>query len=276
MLGKRIISGLIGGVITIGVIYEGNWLFFIFMMLLAVLAWKEYAQLMDKVSVQVPLRVGMVWLLCFLGTIWCGAWQAVLLMGAILLYGLLLQPVFRHQYSTLRDVAYALLGLVYVGIGFAALLVLRCGNLGLQLSDQFSSQFIDPSRILVFLLIFATWASDTFAFFVGKFWGRHKLCPDISPGKTREGMVGGIVGTIVVALAVAVGGQFSLLHGGVLGILIAFTAPAGDLIESIMKRTCRTKDSGSLIPGHGGVLDRFDSLLLAAPVVCVYLYFIAR
>lgn len=98
-----------------------------------------------------------------------------------------------------------------------------------------------------------------------------KLCPSISPGKTREGAIGGFVGTLIVAVVFSLIFQFSILHALALGIIIGIMAPLGDLAESILKRVSGVKDSGNIIPGHGGVLDRFDSLLFAAPAMYVYL-----
>lgn len=98
------------------------------------------------------------------------------------------------------DSAYALYGLLYIGSGFLALLALRSGSAVSFMSDHFSTVMVEPARFFVFLLIFSTWASDTAAFAVGKMMGKVKLCPSISPGKTREGAIGGFIGTLVVAV----------------------------------------------------------------------------
>ncbi|AZB31136.1 phosphatidate cytidylyltransferase [Chryseobacterium balustinum] len=123
--------------------------------------------------------------------------------------------------------------------------------------------------IFLFILI---WSSDTFAYLVGKFFGKHKMAPKISPKKTWEGYIGGVVLTLVLSYFVE---QYQpQLRGNwmVVGFLIAAFAPLGDLVESQLKRNFGVKDSGSIIPGHGGVLDRLDSFLICVPVV--YLYFI--
>jgi phosphatidate cytidylyltransferase len=123
--------------------------------------------------------------------------------------------------------------------------------------------------IFLFILI---WSSDTFAYLVGKFFGKHKMAPKISPKKTWEGYIGGVVLTLVLSYFVE---QYQpQLRGNwmVVGFLIAAFAPLGDLIESQLKRNFGVKDSGNIIPGHGGVLDRLDSFLICVPVV--YLYFI--
>ncbi len=123
--------------------------------------------------------------------------------------------------------------------------------------------------IFLFILI---WSSDTFAYLVGKFFGKHKMAPKISPKKTWEGYIGGVVLTLILSYFVE---QYQpQLRGNwmVVGFLIAAFAPLGDLVESQLKRNFGVKDSGNIIPGHGGVLDRLDSFLICVPVV--YLYFI--
>lgn len=275
MLVKRILTGIIGGAATIGIVYEGNWLFFIMMLLLTLLGWYEYSNLVTPLKVKLADRFGAVWLVLFFAAYWFGAYHLMMLLALVLMAWLLLRTVFFHQVVKPVDSAYSLYGIVYLGGGFLAMLALRSGTLGSYMTPYFDTVMLDPSRFIVFLLIFSTWASDTFAFAFGKWLGKNKLCPQISPGKTQEGALGGFVGTIIVAVIFSLIFKFSLLHAFALGIIIAVMAPLGDLVESILKRVCGVKDSGNIIPGHGGILDRFDSLLFAAPAVYVYLLCIA-
>lgn len=271
MLAKRILTGIVGGAFTIFVIYEGNWLFFLMMALLSVVAWYEYGNLVRKLNVQPADKFGVLWLVAILAVYWYGSTKLMLLLGLVLLFWLFLRTVFFHQKIKPVDSAYTLYGLLYISAGFLAMLALRSGSVTSFMTDSFDGVMLDPARFFVFLLIFSTWASDTFAFFVGKTLGRVKLCPAISPGKTREGAIGGFIGTIIVALVFSLIFKFSLVHALAIGVIIGIAAPLGDLVESILKRVCGVKDSGNIIPGHGGVLDRFDSLLFAAPAVYVYL-----
>ena len=275
MLVKRILTGIIGGAATIGIVYEGNWLFFIMMLLLTLLGWYEYSNLVTPLKVTLADRFGAVWLVLFFAAYWFGAYHLMMLLALVLMAWLLLRTVFFHQVVKPVDSAYSLYGIVYLGGGFLAMLALRSGTLGSYMTPYFDTVMLEPSRFIVFLLIFSTWASDTFAFAFGKWLGKNKLCPQISPGKTQEGALGGFVGTIIVAVIFSLIFKFSLLHAFALGIIIAVMAPLGDLVESILKRVCGVKDSGNIIPGHGGILDRFDSLLFAAPAVYVYLLCIA-
>lgn len=124
----------------------------------------------------------------------------------------------------------------------------------------------------VFMLFVLIWSSDTFAYLTGKFFGKHKMAPKISPKKTWEGFAGGVVLTLVLGFFVE--HYFPELRGNwmVVGLLVSIFAPLGDLVESQLKRSFAVKDSGNIIPGHGGVLDRLDSFIICAPVI--YLYFI--
>ena len=124
-------------------------------------------------------------------------------------------------------------------------------------------------RDWVLLALFSTFAVDTTAYFVGRALGRHKMAPTISPGKTWEGAVGGLVGAIVavIALALLLDIDISYSEMVILGFLIAVFAQLGDLAESKLKRSMGVKEAGNLIPGHGGILDRLDSIVFTGVVV---------
>ena len=124
----------------------------------------------------------------------------------------------------------------------------------------------------VFFLFILIWSSDSFAYFSGRLFGKHKMAPKISPKKTWEGFAGGVILTLVLSFFIE---KFHAdLRGNwmIVGLLVSVFAPLGDLVESQLKRNFGVKDSGNIIPGHGGILDRLDSFIIAAPVV--YLYFI--
>lgn len=124
----------------------------------------------------------------------------------------------------------------------------------------------------VFFLFVLIWSSDSFAYFTGRFFGKHKMAPKISPKKTWEGFAGGVILTLVFSFFVE--RYYPELRGNwmIVGFLVSVFAPLGDLVESQLKRSFGVKDSGNIIPGHGGILDRLDSFIICAPVV--YLYFI--
>jgi len=162
---------------------------------------------------------------------------------------------------------------VYVGLlGFVS----RLDQAGAPIDPGAPLGWLGPGRAWVLVLILAVWAYDTAAFAVGSRFGTHHFIPHISPGKTLEGVAGGLVAAVIVtALLVAAVGD-SPLAGALLCLAIAAAAQVGDFAESMLKRAAGAKESGRLIPGHGGMLDRVDSFLFAAPVAFLYVNAVFR
>ncbi len=160
-------------------------------------------------------------------------------------------------------------GAVYVGLlGFLLLILANAGPLpvGAPLDG-----WLDGGRIWVVIAVLAVWSFDSGAYLVGRRFGRTHFIAHLSPGKTLEGLLGGIVvATLVSALTLWLAGQ-NPLGALLLGPLISLVAQAGDLAESMLKRAAGVKDSGNLIPGHGGMLDRVDSIIFAAPAAYFYI-----
>lgn len=164
-------------------------------------------------------------------------------------------------------------GAVYVGlIGF----VIQVGSMGPAIPAGALLAPLEAGRGWILLLVLGVWSYDTGAYLVGRQIGRHKFLVHISPSKSVEGLVGGLVATTVVTMAMLAGLGQNALGGLVLGPLLGLAAQAGDLAESMLKRAAGAKDSGTLIPGHGGILDRIDSFLFAGPVVALYVVALVR
>lgn len=164
-------------------------------------------------------------------------------------------------------------GAVYVGL---IAFVLQVASTGPAIPTGAPLAQIGAERGWILLLVLGVWSYDTGAYLVGRQIGRHKFLTHISPSKSIEGLIGGIVAsTVVTMLMLAAVGQ-NPLGGLVLGPLLGLTAQAGDLAESMLKRAAGAKDSGALIPGHGGMLDRIDSFLFAGPVVALYVVALVR
>jgi phosphatidate cytidylyltransferase len=171
--------------------------------------------------------------------------------------GLLSLQRFSSDRSVLDGVARQIQGVCYVPLPLALLILLRATPDG---------------TVWIFLLCAVIFAGDTAALYGGTLWGRRKLCPDISPGKTVVGALAGLAANLAVGLA---GKAFFLPELGwatavALAIALGLAGQVGDLFESMLKRASNVKDSGGLLPGHGGVLDRLDALLFAAPVAFVF------
>lgn len=258
------------------------------------------AQLLDQISPglvkQQYLYYGLITFLLLVGTWECikimkfgnGYEKWVVLPIVLLIFYMFSKRYFYHDfYFNFRLTEILALALVVIAVvtlfKFTSELYFDSGKLiftviyvalpfsfalGLPKYSSYDSNF-SLEVIFLFILI---WSSDTFAYLVGKFFGKHKMAPKISPKKTWEGYAGGVVLTLVLSYFVEM--YQPQLRGNwmIVGFLIAAFAPLGDLVESQLKRTFGVKDSGNIIPGHGGVLDRLDSFLICVPVV--YLYFI--
>ena len=286
----RIITGIIGIAIAAVLIQIGGTPFACAAILLAVIAWFEYCSAFSRAGVSTSYIFGAITVILMLCCAWLGNFEEML--GAMTLGTIAMFISMVILGSRPTDVCVSAGGLIYLGMPFAHLILLRfltdermpsesidevtlpdiSGNLSALIANFDLSHLqalfnIDMGCKLIWLLFLCTWASDTFAYFVGTAIGSHKIAPSISPNKTVEGILGSFLGTVLTSV---VFGHFlfgfELMHMMILGVIMAIAATLGDLAESMIKRFAGVKDSGFLIPGHGGVLDRFDSLLFTAPI----------
>lgn len=254
---QRIVTGVIAGAVFACAIVAGDWIYAALIVLLALIGYREYVT-MNGVGLLHPAS-----LLGFAGVLLVVLpWD---LMGVeqpsltavlwVLMFALLSVTVLTKNKLTIDGASLLLLGSLYVGYGFDAMLTVRSSEMhGLYLS---------------FLAFGCIWASDIGAYFVGRAVGKHKLWPSISPNKTIEGSVGGIVLSLVVGLVFAWCAPDWISVGTAIGIAVisAVAGQLGDLIQSAYKRVRGIKDSGTLLPGHGGVLDRCDSWIIVFPLL---------
>lgn len=180
---------------------------------------------------------------------------------------LLVAELYLKQPDPIQDWAYTMLAQMYIALPFSLLNVLAftATNNGLVMFNT-----LLPLSVFVFL-----WVNDSGAYCIGSLLGRHKLFPRISPGKSWEGSIGGAVFVLAAAYAISYfldGSMLTMPQWMGLGLVVVVFGTWGDLVESLFKRTLGIKDSGNILPGHGGMLDRFDSSLLAIPAAVVYLY----
>jgi phosphatidate cytidylyltransferase len=231
----------------------------------AALALWEYLGLADAMGAKTPRVVVIVCLAILLAAIFRRPDLMAPVTGSLSL-ALLVLCTFRSPMNrVLPDTAYSVFGLLYIGLSMSTLYLL-------------SSQDNGPSLLLFLLLV--VWSGDIAALYIGRAFGRWKLAPTLSPNKTWEGTLASVAGSVLIAvLLVWLAGILtahaieylsypgSYLHWSGLAVLLNIAAQLGDLVESAIKRGAGVKDSGRLLPGHGGVLDRIDALLLAAPVL---------
>jgi len=183
---------------------------------------------------------------------------------------LFISELYTKAPNPINNWAYTMLSQMYIALPFSMINVVAFHSTG----DAHVYDYLLPLSIFIFL-----WTNDTGAYISGSLLGRHKLFPRVSPGKSWEGSIGG--GLLVLAVAALVGYLANSSEGGHtlsipawmgLGMVVVFFGTWGDLVESLFKRTLGIKDSGNILPGHGGMLDRFDSSLMAFPAAVVYLY----
>ena len=209
-----------------------------------------------------PIAIGMPFAAYFIGDL---KTVLVVLFSAFAFFLLWIYTVavFRRGALLFSSVSSVFTAMLYITVGFLSISLLR--------------YHVVAGQYLYLLVFIAPWVTDTFAYFTGRFFGRHKLIPEISPKKTVEGAIGGtlfgILSFVVFGLVMqlAYGHQPNYLVLSLAGALCAFISQIGDLIASLIKREKGVKDYGSIFPGHGGVMDRFDSVLVTAPLLyCIF------
>lgn len=270
MLAKRIATALVGIPVAVYVINYGQWLFGITVSFLALAAWHEYCVMVGRGGHYPSRLLGFIGVALVLGCAWIGNSQETVTVITFITLIVLGKTVFSYGKFSLVDAAFTLLGFLYIALPFSHLLLLRF--LDPSLSGG-SSAGMSMGALFLWIAFIGTWASDTFAYLVGSKFGKVKLCPAISPGKTREGAIGGLLGSILSVVIFGYIFHIELLHLFFMGLFVGLAAPFGDLVESSLKRFCCVKDSGKLLPGHGGVLDRFDSIMFTVPAVYYYIQF---
>lgn len=295
---KRIISGIIAIVAALSLTILGGWYFTAGFALIVYLGQLEYFELVraKNIAPAIKTTLGISQVMLIVATLAPDLTDALFPLGGT---GICFYLLFQPKLATIADISTSLLGLFYGGYlpsywikmreslpsvptqsffpAISESTAIAANNLSLSINDSLintwlSSQILSPGLSITMLSFGCIWAADIGAYFIGRFFGRTRLS-EISPKKTVEGAVFGTLASI----SVAVGGAFYLawdnwLAGGIiLGLLIGITSLLGDLTESMMKRDAGVKDSGQLIPGHGGILDRTDSYVFTAPVVYYFM-----
>ncbi len=248
---SRILVALAGLPVVLGLVWLGGWWLFGLAAVAGVLALHEFFSITRPLRPLVPAGyAGGV--LALVGAELGGPDWALAGLLATLPLALLLKGLGDTRASATAAIGATVLGVAWIGIGLAFVLLVR--------------QIPEHAQLAVMTVLIAVFAGDTAAYFVGRLIGRHKLWAVLSPGKTWEGFIAGSVATIAVVFFALYQDRDTFLpvwEALVLGAVLALAAPAGDLFESAIKRDMQVKDTGRLLAGHGGVLDRIDSLLFA-------------
>jgi phosphatidate cytidylyltransferase len=257
---KRWLSGLVlAPSLILFILYAPPWLFLLFILFLTWLGLREFYALSLPGISQTQRALGVLLGMLFPLSLYSRDPRCFIATLAFIMLFLFIQTLFRPEEFPVRieQLSRHLLGLLYVPLFLAHFILMHRLTYG---------------RFWVLFALVAVYFGDTTAFYIGRTWGRRKLAPQISPGKTWEGGLGAVGGSLAGALIFKYlfFPQLPTVHALVLGIGIGLIGQLGDLFESLIKRSAKVKDSGMLIPGHGGLLDRVDSVLFVAPFVYYY------
>ena len=272
-LTKRVAVAAVGIPLALAVVYFGGWPLAGLLMAIAALAASEFYRLCAQKSAQPLVVPGAVLAATFVlvaalpaANGFAGQW--VLLTVATIVIATLAIWTRGVEGQPLLSVSTTIAGAVYTG----GLL-----SFGYLLRHLPAVDSAIHGAALLFAPLLLTWTSDTFAYFVGRQWGTRKLIPKVSPGKTVQGALGAVIGSVIVAVLYSrvLDGfdnyRMGMVQAVVFGVLISVAAQVGDLAESLFKRDAGVKDSGTLLPGHGGALDRFDSLFFTLPAAYFFI-----
>ena len=248
---SRIVIAAAGIPIVLGLVYLGGWWLFALAAVAATIGLHEFWLLTRPLRPLAPAGyVGSI--LALVGAEVAGIdWMIGGFMTTLAL-AFCLKVISEARQAATASIGATTLGAAWIGVGLSFLVLIR--------------ELPEHGRLALFTVMLAVWAGDTFAYFGGRLIGRHKMAPTTSPGKTWEGFVVGSLATVFVAFVALYKQDFlSIAESIVLGLVLVVAAPAGDLFESLLKRDMQVKDTGRLLGGHGGVLDRVDALLFAGP-----------
>lgn len=272
---QRAITGVIFVGVLIGCILWGPISFSLLFALISALTIHEFGTIVSKqqdVEINKPICM-LAGVFLFFGFAYLGVMPGqteVLIPYLFLIIYLLVSELYLKKKNPLNNWAYAMMSQIYIALSFAMLNVLAYHSTEVSPYDvQYNP--IQPLSIFIF-----TWINDTGAYCTGMLFGKHRLFERISPKKSWEGSIGGGVFSVIAAVVMAHFFPFMSLSIWIgLALTVVVFGTLGDLTESLLKRTLGIKDSGNILPGHGGMLDRFDSTLMAVPAAVVYLYVVS-
>ena len=259
MFKTRLISGIILVIIALATIISGSWILFFTLLAVSLIGMRELYKVM-KVSDE---HVTVLELVGYLGAVLYyiamkadfGNYGTMAIINSMIL--ILFVYVFGYPKYHAEQVMAAFFGVVYVAV---------------MLSFIYLTRSLPDGKFLVWLIFLCSWGCDTCAYCVGMLIGKHKMAPVLSPKKSIEGAVGGVAGAALLGVIYAAATQGKMAEYALICAVGALISMVGDLAASAIKRNQNIKDYGKLIPGHGGILDRFDSVIITAPVI----YYLAK
>jgi phosphatidate cytidylyltransferase len=264
----RTLTGAALAVVILGAIIWSPWAFFTLMAVVALIGLFEFNKLFQPSGygsgslIYYLVGISVYVLTALSGMSVIDASNVLLIILSV--FVLIAAELFRVREHSWRHAAGSVMGVIYVAVPFGMM-----NAFFLMKSGDVAFPWI---MLALFILV---WVNDVFAYLIGSTMGKHKLSEKLSPKKTWEGAIGGIIFTIFAAWIFSkITIELNLMEWLVLGLIISISANLGDLAESMLKRSAGVKDSGKILPGHGGILDRFDAVLFATPFVFFYLFLI--
>lgn len=265
MFGKRLVSGIILVILAAFILIQGGPILFFVSLALSLIGLFELYRVL-KIERVLPGMIGYLAVLGYYLILWTGRSEFVTFLAVALVLSLMTAYVFTFPKYQIEHITSALFGVFYVGV---------------LLSFVYQVRSLPDGKFLVWLILLGSWGCDTCAYCVGMLFGRHKLAPKLSPKKSIEGAVGGVVGAAVLGFVYGMlfeGHMNEVLQPGFTSAcscaIGAVISQIGDLAASAIKRNHDIKDYGHLIPGHGGILDRFDSMIFTAPAIYFAIIFV--
>lgn len=257
MFKTRLLSGILLVIIALVTVISGGPVLFGTVLAISLIGMSELYKVLD-VHNKLPGCVGYLGATAYYILIYCGWTEWIVCASIIFLVALMMVYVFSYPKYNAEQVMLTFFGLFYVAV---------------MLSYVYQTRMLEQGAFLVWLVFICSWGCDTCAYCVGVLIGKHKMAPRLSPKKSIEGAVGGVAGAALLGAVYAAavnhfaGVGASVLHYAIIGAAGGLISMVGDLAASAIKRNHDIKDYGKLIPGHGGILDRFDSVIFTAPVI---------
>lgn len=250
-LSKRTFSGLIGLILLVYIVLNGGYLLYFSIYILSLVGLREFYKAIENIEIKPVYTIGYATSTAlFINFIMQNRYFGIII--TLLILSLLILIVINKNVSV-QDISMTILGIFYIPFLLFHIIYLE------------NTKYI----WLVFIIAFGT---DTFAYIAGNLFGKNKLCPNVSPKKTIEGSIGGILGSTILLIIYSIYFDLNPMWKMiVLSIICSITSQLGDLVGSKIKRISGIKDYGYIMPGHGGVLDRFDSIIFTAPVIYYYI-----
>ena len=259
-LRARVVSGAVYFLVSAVCVLLSKWTTLLLMMVTAGISAAEFYAMLRSDAKLPNEMVGIVAAVLYPAGVFFLDWDGALFVAMLLLVALLVWYVF-YLRARISDVAVSFFGASYTGLLLCGIIMIRC-----RVPDFWGG-------VLVLLVLLSTWANDAFAYLIGSKFGKHKLAPKISPKKSWEGFIAGLVASVAIwcVITLVPGVDLDVPMAMLAGLTCGVMGVLGDLAESRMKRNSGVKDSGTIMPGHGGLLDRTDSLFLVSVTAAIFL-----